>query len=92
MFNLCKLYKKHAMVKMYPTWENDNHGEFHKIVDKYGKVYQSDIVCKPPTSMKKKVAYAIQFPPLQIPQFGCEGNLQTSKVAVTKQTKTDGDV
>lgn len=32
-------YNDLALLKIYPMWENSNHGKLHKIVDKYGKVY-----------------------------------------------------
>ena len=39
MFNLCKVYKESKPLKMYPTWEPNEHGEKAKIAAKYGKVF-----------------------------------------------------
>ena len=50
---------------MYPPWEKSNHGELHRIAKKYGKVYQSSIVCKPPTPMKRKAVDVIDLLPLK---------------------------
>ena len=41
MFNLCKVYKEPAVLKMYPTWEKSDHAELNKIAKKYGKFSRS---------------------------------------------------
>ena len=39
MFNLCKVYKKHVALKMYLTWEKNDHNELNMIAKKYGRIY-----------------------------------------------------
>ena len=34
MFSLCKMYKRIAPLKMYPTWEESDHGELSRIAKK----------------------------------------------------------
>ena len=38
MFNLCKSYTGEKPLKMYPTWEPNNHGEKQRIAAIYGNV------------------------------------------------------
>ena len=65
MFNLCKVYKGSTPLKMYPTWEKSNPGELHRIAKKWGKVYQSSIICNSPTPIKRKAKGNIELPPLK---------------------------
>ena len=54
MFNLCKVYKEPAALKMYPTWEKSDHGELNRIAKKYGKVFQQNVLCKPFAGPKRE--------------------------------------
>ena len=63
MFNLCKVYKNPTPLKMYPTWEKSNHGELTRIAQKYGRVYQHNIVPKPHACPKRKAEDDLQLPP-----------------------------
>jgi hypothetical protein len=65
MFNQCKVYRGIVVLKMYPTWAKNNPGQLHMIAKKYGKVYQSSIVCKPSAPVKRKTTDDIELPPLQ---------------------------
>jgi hypothetical protein len=54
MFNLCKVYKGPAALKMYPTWEKSDHGELNRIARKYGKVFQCNTISKPSANLKRE--------------------------------------
>lgn len=54
MFNLCKVYKGYAPLKMYPTWEKSDHGELNRIAKKYGKDFHQTTLLKPSTGVKRK--------------------------------------
>ena len=57
MFNLCKVYKGAAALKMYPTWEKSDHGELNRIARKYGKVLQQagiTLSSKPSADLKRE--------------------------------------
>lgn len=53
MFNLCKVYKEPAALKMYPTWEKSDHGELNRIARKYGKVWACTTISKPSANPKR---------------------------------------
>jgi hypothetical protein len=65
MFSLCKMYKGHASLKMYHTWEKSDHGELNRIAKKYGKDFHQTILPKFPTSSKRKLDVEIQVPILK---------------------------
>ena len=62
MFSLCKMYKGHAALKMYPTWEKSDHGELNRIAKKYGKDFHHTILAKLPASSKRKADDDLQVP------------------------------
>ena len=62
MFNLCKVYKEPAALKMYPTWEKSDHGELNKIVEKYERAFQQNMLSKPSASSKRKAEDVLQLP------------------------------
>ena len=62
MFNLCKVYKQPAALKMYPTWEKSDHAELNRVAKKYGKVFAFSIPTKPSAGPKRKAEDVLQTP------------------------------
>ena len=62
MFNLCKVYKGPAPLKMYPTWEKSDHGELSRIAKKHGKVFQQVMPSKSSVGSKRKSAGVFPLP------------------------------
>ena len=54
MFNLCKVYKKPAALKMYPTWKKSDHSKLNKIANKYVKIFQCNTISKPFANPKRE--------------------------------------
>ena len=54
MFNLCKVYKEPATLKMYPTWEKSDHAELNRVAKKYGKIFALNVPTKPSGCPKRK--------------------------------------
>ena len=62
MFNLCKVYKQPAALKMYPTWEKSDHAELNRVAKKYGKVFAFTIPTKPSAAPKRKAEDVLHTP------------------------------
>lgn len=65
MFNLCTVYKEAVSLKMYPTWKKSDQTELTRIAQKYGKVFQHNMVGRPPSNLKRKAEDDLQLPPLK---------------------------
>jgi len=54
VFNLYNMYKGPVSLKMYPTMEKSDWGEFNRIIQKYMKVYEQNKICRYIAYLKKK--------------------------------------
>ena len=62
MFNLCKVYKEPAALKMYPTWDKNDHAELNRVAKKYGQNFALSMPPKPSAAPKRKADDVIQTP------------------------------
>ena len=62
MFNLCKVYKEPAALKMYPTWEKSDHAELNRVAKKYGHDFALAMPPKSFAGLKRKADVVIQSP------------------------------
>ena len=69
MFNLCKVYKEPAALKMYPTWDKSDHAELNRVAKKYGRVFAVNMPPTPSVVQKRKADEVLQPPPSKRCQF-----------------------
>ena len=62
MFDLCKVYKEPAALKMYPTWEKNDHAELNRVAKKYGRDFSLTMPPKPSAGAKRKVDAVLHSP------------------------------
>ena len=88
MFNLCKVYKEPATLKMYPTWDKSDHAELNRVAKKYGRVFAVNMPPTPSVVQKRKADEVLQPPPSKRSQFPAPPATNTPSEGLCRTSRT----
>ena len=88
MFNLCKVYKEPAALKMYPTWDKSDHAELNRVAKKHGRVFAVNMPPTPSVVQKRKADEVLQPPPSKRCQFPVPPATNTPSEGLCRTSRT----